>query len=165
MEKIQPKTVHECVTCVQMKPKRFEQIMSDLLPERVQPNRLFINTGVDYCGPVYIRPSNKRSVTSVKAYIAVFICFSTKATHLKLVSNLLTDAFLGALKWFMACRGKVSQIFTDNATNFVGATNELEELSRLFKSDEHLKRVEECLAQDNIRWHFITPRSPHFGGL
>ncbi|XP_043496357.1 uncharacterized protein LOC122520328 [Polistes fuscatus] len=51
---------------------------------------------------------------------------ATKAVHLELVNDLTTEAFLAALRRFMARRGKCSDIYSDNATNFVGAANELE---------------------------------------
>ncbi|XP_043500859.1 uncharacterized protein LOC122523263 [Polistes fuscatus] len=53
----------------------------------------------------------------------------------------------------MARRGKCSDIYSDNATNFVGAANELK------------ARVSRSLVNEGIKWHFIPPRSPHFGGL
>ena len=46
---------------------------------------------------------------------------ATKAVHIEVVSDLTTEAFIGALKRFTARRGKPSNIYSDNATNFVGA--------------------------------------------
>ncbi|XP_043064790.1 uncharacterized protein LOC122320687, partial [Drosophila ficusphila] len=102
---------------------------------------------------------------SCKTYVCIFICFSTKAVHLELVQDLSTQAFLGALKRFILTRGKPARIWSDNATNFVGAKNELTELKRLFLCDPHIRSVQEFCLEDNIEWRFIPPRSPHFGGL
>ncbi|GFT08887.1 uncharacterized protein TNCV_4104061 [Trichonephila clavipes] len=43
---------------------------------------------------------------------------STKATHLEVVSDLTTEAFLACLRRFIARRSKPSVIWSDNATNF-----------------------------------------------
>ncbi|XP_043498349.1 uncharacterized protein LOC122521568 [Polistes fuscatus] len=127
--------------------------MSDLPASRLLPNRPFIHTGVDFCGPLFIKERQHRNRGRAKIYVAVFVCFSTKAVHLELVNDLTTEAFLAALRRFMARRGKCSDIYSDNATNFVGAANELE------------ARVSRSLVNEGIKWHFIPPRSPHFGGL
>lgn len=52
-----------------------------------------------------------------------------------------------------------------NATNFQGARNELNSLHQLVNSKKHNDLlVQEC-ASSGMRWHFIPPRAPHFGGL
>lgn len=121
-------------------------------------------TGVDYCGPLYYR-TEIRSRAPIKCYISLFVCFSIKAVHLELVKHLSTESFLAALKRFFSIRGRPKTIWSDNATNFVGSKNELQELKRLFSTQEHLKAVREQCLEDSIDWKFIPPRSPHFGGL
>lgn len=84
---------------------------------------------------------------------------------MEVVCDLTTSSFLAALKRFISTRGKPSVIWSDNATNFVGARKELAELKELFLKEEHCRAIYyECL-QDGIDWRFIPPRSPHFGGL
>lgn len=95
----------------------------------------------------------------------VFICFATKAMHLELVSELSTAIFLGALKRFMAKREKVLNIYSDNATNFIGSKYELIELKRLFNRQEHKEQLEAFLTEESITWHIIPTKSPNFGGL
>jgi hypothetical protein len=90
---------------------------------------------------------------------------TTKAVHIELVSDLTTDAFLATLKRFIARRGIVTDLFSDNGTNFVGANNELHNLEQLFKNQINREKIVNTLANDQITWHFIPPRAPHFGGL
>ncbi|XP_058817088.1 uncharacterized protein LOC131680388 [Topomyia yanbarensis] len=59
----------------------------------------------------------------------------------------------------------VSEFYSDNATNFVGARSEFQELYRLFNSTDHQSKLSRALADDNISWTFIPPHSPNFGGL
>ncbi|XP_055838382.1 uncharacterized protein LOC129906593 [Episyrphus balteatus] len=90
---------------------------------------------------------------------------ATKALHLEVVSDLSTDAFLAALRRFVARRGKCSVIYSDNGTNFQGAARTLCEWYNLVRSEEHNHKISSTLAADGIKWEFIPPHSPHFGGL
>ncbi|XP_039967877.1 uncharacterized protein LOC120779599 [Bactrocera tryoni] len=56
-----------------------------------------------------------------------------------------------------------SKIFSDNATNFVGADRKLRELKEAFLAmGPKLKRF---AADEGCSFTFIPPRAPHFGGL
>lgn len=76
--------------------------MDDLPSARVTPSRPFSQVGVDYCGPIFIREGKRRNVKKSKAWISIFVCFATKAVHIKLGSDLITEGFLGALKRFIS---------------------------------------------------------------
>jgi len=56
---------------------------------------------------------------------------ATKAIHLELVSNLTSEAFIAALKRFIARRGLIEHLYSDNGSNFVGANRELKEFLSL----------------------------------
>ena len=154
----------KCV-CFRVHPKMINQIMGSLPANRVQQFAPFINSGVDYCGPVYLKSYNKRSKVLNKAYICIFVCFATKAVHIELVGDMTTDSYIGALKCFIARRGKCENIYSDNGSNFIGAKNELTELYRLFHENQHKQKIHDMCVNDNIEFHFIPPRAPHFGGL
>lgn len=69
------------------------------------------------------------------------------------------------MRRFVSRRGRPCKIHSDNATNFTGAQNELEELARLFRNQEEVKKITEFCTNQGIEWSFIPPRSPHFGGI
>jgi hypothetical protein len=156
------KIIHRCVKCFKANPKGLTQKMGDLPVGRLQPARPFIKTGIDYAGPIYLKTGTSRSKQRVKAYIALFICFTTKAIHIELVGDLTTESFLNALKRFISRRGHVAEIYSDNAINFTGASRELK---LLLNSSKCQNLISQEMNNVNIRWHFIPPRSPHFGGL
>lgn len=156
--------ISKCVRCFRMKPIMHQHVMGSLPPDRVTPNKAFHTTGVDFCGPFFYK-SEVRTRQPLKCYISIFTCFSTKACHLEVVQDLTTSSFLAALRRFIATRGKPSIIWSDNATNFVGAKNELAELKDLFNTQQHQQSIQENCLHDGISWKFIPPRSPHFGGL
>ena len=66
-----------------------------------------------------------------------FCFFSTKASHLEVVQDLSTCSFISALRRFIATRANPKTIWSDNATNFVGAKNELIELKKNFLTQQH----------------------------
>ncbi|GFT00267.1 uncharacterized protein TNCV_2738321 [Trichonephila clavipes] len=79
-------------------------MMGDLPRDRIVPSRPFEKVGLDYAGPIITKPNLKGSRVTLKSYIAIFICFSTKATHLEVVFDLTTEAFLACLRRFIARR-------------------------------------------------------------
>jgi len=109
--------------------------MSPLPTDRVQIARPFNISEVDYCGPFFVH-YKIRGKKPHKVYLAIFCCFTTKAVSLEVVSGLTTQAFLAALKRFNGRREVARSIYCDNATNFVGAKNELRELKTTIYSVE-----------------------------
>jgi len=156
------RVLQKCIVCFRTRPMIKEQLMGDLPVERVTPSRAFERSGVDYAGAFRIKLSRNKTG---KAYLCVFICMVTKAVHLELVSDLTTTAFLNSLKRFISRRGKPSDMFSDNGANFIGADNDLRELTNLLTNSDHNNKILDFTAQQSIRWHFIPPHSPHFGGL
>ena len=159
------KIIRRCVRCFRSNPLTTEYQMGELPRIRLSQSRVFSNVGIDYCGPFYIKEKKYRNTKQIKVYVAVFVCLATKAVHLELASDLTTEGFLAALRRFLSRRGKPKNIYSDNATNFVGANNELKEIYALITSDKHQKRTNKFFSDNEINWHFIPPSSPHFGGL
>ncbi|XP_062538146.1 uncharacterized protein LOC134206445 [Armigeres subalbatus] len=158
------KVTRSCVRCFKANPKGYQPIMGNLPEERVNVAAAFELTGVDYAGPVIVKEGKYRA-KKVKAYIALFVCLTTKSIHLELVSDLTTEAFLGALDRFVNRRGMVRKIISDNATNFVGASRELHQLFLMFRDETENTKINNFLLKREIEWEFIPPRSPNFGGL
>ncbi|XP_075990311.1 uncharacterized protein LOC142985958 [Anticarsia gemmatalis] len=156
--------VHRCLICAKLNAKIRTQVMGDLPSVRVKPARAFLNSGVDFAGPFNVLMNKGRGAKTTKAYIAIFVCMSTKAIHLELVGDLSSSAFIGAFKRFCARRGKCTNIWSDQGRNFVGANKELSEAWK----EAQLQfdgEVSEMLANDGTQWHFIPAYSPTFGGL
>ena len=59
----------------------------------------------------------------LKMYGALIICFVSRAIHIETANSLETDSFLNALRRFIARRGPVREIRSDQGTNLVGATS------------------------------------------
>ncbi|GFS92971.1 integrase catalytic domain-containing protein [Trichonephila clavipes] len=93
------------------------------------------------------------------------VCFTTRAIHLELVTDLSADAFIAALKRFISHRGKCSDIYSDCGSNFVGAKCELMEFEKLAKSDNFNQNVSKFLTNNGSKWHQNVPGAPHMCGL
>lgn len=82
------KVVRECVKCRRNTGKTLQPIMGSLPVERLNPGFPFMYSGVDYAGPLYILNKKGRGAKLEKAYLCLFICLTTKALHLELVTSM-----------------------------------------------------------------------------
>lgn len=159
------KRLRLCVTCKRQNPKRAAQMMGDLPPSRVNPSRPFFHTGIDYTGHFYIKANKGRGIKTTKGYVAVFICMTTKAVHLELVSDMTSSTFLAALRRLAARRGTPGHLYSDQGTNFIGANKILQqEYADILKSVNQQECKSE-IAKMGINWHFNAPSWPSAGGL
>ncbi|KAJ8728809.1 hypothetical protein PYW07_006505 [Mythimna separata] len=88
------KITRKCVICTRIKGKTINAQMGDLPAERLESQFPFYRCGVDYAGPLSILSRRGRGAKLEKCYICLFICFSTKAIHLELVTSLTTEAYI-----------------------------------------------------------------------
>ncbi|XP_033231990.1 uncharacterized protein LOC117182973 [Belonocnema kinseyi] len=157
--------IRQCVTCFRAKPRETNYLMGNLPKERVSFTRPFEHVGVEYCGAFFVKQHCHRNRTKVKTYVSIFVCLATKAVHLEIASDLTTEAFIACLSRFFSRRDLPSSISSDNATNFVGANNELRNLCKQIESLEQNEGVQNYLTKKGTTWNFIPPRAPHYGGL
>lgn len=158
------KRLRTCITCRRHYPIKHDQLMGDLPSARCNPSRPFYHTGIDFTGYVEVKSNKGRGVKTSKGYIAVFICMATKAVHLELVSDLSSSAFLAALRRMASRRGAPRYIYSDNGTNFVGASRTLQ---KCFVDLQQI--LDPALLQElsdmEVEWHFNAPSWPSAGGL
>ncbi|XP_055306641.1 uncharacterized protein LOC129570941 [Sitodiplosis mosellana] len=143
----------------------MQQFMADLPAARVERvEKVFLKCAVDFAGPIKVKTSKLRNAKAVKGYIAIFVCFVTKAIHIELVGELTAESFVAALRRFVARRGRVSDISSDNGPNFVKSEKFLKELSKI-ELEQFQTTINNELLRLEIKWHFTPPASPHFNGL
>ena len=137
--------------------------MADIPKERLQVQRKpFTATGIDMFGPLYVK-SNRQTRSNPnlnKRYGIIFVCLTSRAIHLELVSDMGTDSFILSLRRFISRRGHVENIISDNGTNFIGGSNEIKE------ANKNIDRLEiaKFLTIKEIEWSFNPPLSPWMGG-
>ncbi|UYV61846.1 hypothetical protein LAZ67_1006840 [Cordylochernes scorpioides] len=141
--------VSQCAKCRRFSSKPVKTTPIHLPLDRVRDATAFEILGVDLAGPLYLK--NK-----TKAWIVLFTCAVFRAIHLELVTSLSTEAFIQALRRFIARRGRPTVIYSDNGTNFVGTNNALKALNwNKIVLDQNLHK---------ISWKFIPPTAAWWGG-
>ena len=71
--------------------------------------------------------------------------------------------FLAIFRRFTSVRDECWEIYSDNGTTFVAASKEISEL--FIKVSDYIKEIIYALKFDNVKWHFIPPSAPNFGGI
>lgn len=155
--------VFRCMPCYRTKASTMQPLMGDLPADRVNEARPFAGVGTDFAGPFSVKTSTLRNSKIVKAYLCVFVCLSTKAVHLELVTSLSTEAFVATLDRFVSRRGLPSLIRSDCGTNYKGTSNYLKEVYAFL--NESQVDIGNKLARRGVTWLFDPPACPHWGGI
>ena len=157
--------IRQCVVCRKVEGKTYwiPACIPDLPSYRVSEDPPFSHTGLDFAGPLYIKPTHEKqdqtaNSEATKAYILLMTCASTRAIHLELTRGLSVPAFLLAFRRFVSRRGLPATLISDNAKTFKSASNELKKVVR---SEEVLR----YLATNRVTWKFIADRAPWWGGF
>ncbi|XP_026094281.1 uncharacterized protein LOC113066585 [Carassius auratus] len=145
--------IYKCIKCRKLRKCNQEQRMADLPPERMEATPPFTYSGMDCFGPFYVKEGRKE----LKRYGLLFTCMCSRAVHLEVLDDLSTDAFLNALRCLIAIRGNVSQLYSDQGTNFVGAKGEFLKLMKGMDQE----RVKEF----GCTFIMNPPASSHMGGV
>ncbi|KAK7944963.1 hypothetical protein WMY93_000691 [Mugilogobius chulae] len=147
----------KCVVCRRLHGTAGKQLMADLPECRLLPDDPpFTRVGMDYFGPFLVR----RGRAQVKRYGVIFTCLAVRAVHLEVASSLDTDACLNAVRRFVARRGQVNEMYSDNGTNMRAADTELKQALQQWNSI----KISTSLQQKGIQWHFNPSAGSHHGG-
>ncbi|XP_068708097.1 uncharacterized protein [Montipora capricornis] len=149
--------VYRCVQCRRQRRPTEGQKMADLPMERVEITPPFTYCGMDYFGLFTVREGRK----DLKRYAVIFTCMSSRAVHTEELDSMTTDAFINALRCFMAIRGPVRQLRSDQGTKFVGARKEL--ANALKELDNG--RIKSLLLENRCDFVMNVPYSSHWGGV
>jgi hypothetical protein len=139
----------KCVKCLRCQAKSPVTQPAPLPKDRVTTASTFQVAGVDLAGPLFLKSGSK-------VWVVLFTCAVYRCVHLECVGALSTDAFLLALQKFICRRGRPQIIWSDNGTNFRGASNAFRMLN--------WKKIEEITATKRITWKFIPPTAAWWGG-
>ena len=119
----------------------------------------FSYTGVDYAGPLYVRPDYPAQPRcEKKVWICLYTCCITRAVHIDIVSDLSTPSFIRCLKRFISRRGMPYRMISDNGSTFKSAARVLQKIV----ADN---TVSQYLGSRKIKWSFNIEKAPWWGGI
>jgi len=124
--------------------------VAGLPPDRVADTPPFVNTDVDFAGPLYVE-------NSTKVYVCLFTCTTTRAIHLELTNSFGAPQFIQTFRRFVSRRGLPNKMLSDNAKTFKAAGKEVK---RLVHSD----KVQEYLGNKQVVWEYIVNKAGKFLG-
>ena len=154
--------IQKCVKCRKLRQDVSSQKMSDLPADRVQPAPPFTFVGVDTFGPWEVTARRTRGgYANSKRWAILFTCLTSRAVHIEVTEELSSSAFINAFRRFLAIRGDVKEIRSDQGTNFVGATTDL----GIDVVKVGVDPVQTFLHDKGILWTFNPPHSSHMGGV
>ena len=160
LSRLSRKIGRECLHCRKKAAKQQPPIMAPL-KRSLKDLRAFAEVGIDFAGPFHIKVARCRSRKEM--FVLVITCLSTRAVQFEITENQTTSEVLLALERFAACRGCPNRIVSDNQTSFKSASLELIN----FLKGVNFEEVRSKLAAAHekvVKWDFIPPRAPHFGG-
>ena len=149
--------IKQCVPCRRARKPIEEQQMADLPTDRIDPSPPFTYCCMDCFGLFH----SKQGRNEHKRYGLLLTCLCSRAVHVEMLDDMTTDAFINALRCFIAIRGAVRHIRSDQGSNFVGAKNELE---RALK-EMNKERIAAYLADKQCDLIMNAPSSSHAGGI
>lgn len=141
-----------CGRCRCMDARPFAQPMANLPIERTTEVTPFFISGVDFMGPIYVKPSCKHKEMK-KVYVCLFVCPVSRAVQLELVSSLSTDTFILALERLVSNRRDVKILMSDHGTAFAKTARQLHNL-------KSCPRLAAFLANRRMKWRFIPTHAP-----
>ena len=98
------KISRECVKCQRVYARTTKKLMGEFTRGQNSASEAFFQCGSGFAGPMKFNHGIRKAIIS-KCYVAVLICFITRATHLELVATCLTSqAFIATLDRFTAKR-------------------------------------------------------------
>lgn len=143
-----------CQKCKNRRATPKPPLMAELPQARLAAfTRPFTFTGVDYFGPINVSVGRRTE----KRWGVLMTCLTSRAIHIEIAHSLSTDSCIMSLQNFMSRRGTPREIYSDNGTNFTGASRELQ--MNLRHPD-----VIDKFTTSSTKWIFIPPASPHMGG-
>ena len=159
------RVLKKCVPCQRLQSRPFNEEPAPLPLSRTREAAPFEVTGVDFPGPLFVKPHTGSSGTEnqgkqelEKMYICLFTCAVTRAVHLELVRDMTAHTFILALKRFFARRGISSIIYSDNAQTF-------HYTEKYLKSIQTNPTVNDWLANNRVEWRFSPGLAPWWGGF
>jgi hypothetical protein len=136
----------KCVVCRRHGARHVSTIPAALPEPRVREAAVFETMGID---PLYLKDCRK-------VWVCLYTCAVYREVHLDLTSLLSTESFLQTFRRFVACRGQLAIIYSDNGTNVLSTDRDFCQLD--------WEKILKNSAIERIDWKFNPPMAAWWGG-
>ena len=150
----------KCNVCKRFEGAAYRAPPPPPLPSfRVTEHPPFTYTGVDFAGPLIVRPDHPVNAScDQKVWICLYTCCVTRAVHIDIVPNLSSQSFLRSFKRFTSRRGLPHKMVSDNGTTFKSA-------ARIIRQIIQDETVSKYLSGLKVEWCFNIEKAPWWGGI
>ena len=154
--------ISACIPCRTLRAPAMSQKMADLPEKRLHRTPPFYHCGIDVFGHFNIRHGKQTRANpgTQKVWVLLFSCLYTRAIHLEILDSMDTSSFKLAFQRFQAIRGECTYLRSDAGSNFMGARNEIGDLS-----GDTIREVKTNWEQQGKYWDVNPPLASHFGGV
>ena len=110
------KFIFNCSICRKNDAKPYSYPQNSNLPkERLSEGHTFLNVGIDYARPMYLKNIyNNDSNDMYKAWLVIITCELNRGIYLDLVPDGTGESCIKVLRWFIGNRGSLQVIISDN---------------------------------------------------
>ena len=130
------RVLKECVVCRKVNARAIKINQSSYRDFRVAPEKIpFSYSYLDYMGPFNVKEGNTKS----KVWVLVFTCMWSRATNLKVCSNLSTEEFLRAFQLHSFEYGIPQYCISDQGTQIVAAGNKIQSFLSDFETQKYFQ--------------------------
>lgn len=151
--------VNKCEECRLLRAHPYIPKMANLPSIRLNNHcEAFTFCGLDYFGPITIKIGRRHE----KRWGALFTCLSVRAIHIELAHSLSADSAIMAIQRFASRRIFPKVLFSDNGTNFRGASEELRNQIEILMEDK--LKLTAFGSKNDFEWRFNPPTASHMGG-
>ena len=148
------KILLRCIKCRHRNPNSIRPPMADLIRERRDKHVFpFTQTGVDYFGLFEVKMLRR----FLKRWCCLFTCLTTRLVHIEVSQSLDTESCQAAVKRFIARRGYLNIIISDNKTSSQRAEGFMDKWDKA--------KIESDIAQTKVFCNCNPTGAPHFGGI
>ena len=153
--KIVKKLIHDCARCKLHKGSKYHIPKSPPLPNfRVEDADPYTFVGVDMTGHFWVKIGEE----TVKRYIIIFTCATSRAVHLEIARDASAKAFANCFIRFTSKCGSPRLMISDQGSNLKSFAKDLVDISE----DSFTKNT---LIKKGVEWKFIPIRAPFMGGF
>ena len=146
-----------CVTCQKKDKAARPQKEGELPKDRIELIKPYRASGIDVFGPFGVKHGGR---ATHKRWVLLITCMATRAIALLPLKDMSTPTLINALIKFHNNFPGLEVIYSDNGSNFKGASREIKEAVDEWNKEQ----IDKEFRIQGIEWIWGPPNCPHWGG-